>query len=177
MSTCEICGKRATRLSKVSVEGAVLTVCENCRELGEVVREVATPPRKPMEVQRISARGAGARVRIGVGLPSVKGAGAVGFAETELVRNYGQVVKRAREGLGLSHHVLGLKISEKASVIQKIEAGKLVPDDVLAGKLEHALKIKLLVKPSTPVVEVPKEAKPRVLTLGDIVKVKDKKAE
>ncbi len=174
MSTCEICGKRATRLSKVSVEGAVLTVCENCRELGEVVREAA-PPRKPTEVQRISARGAGARVRIGVGLPSVKGTG--GFAETELVRNYGQVVKRAREGLGLSHHVLGLKISEKASVIQKIEAGKLVPDDVLAGKLEHALKIKLLVKPSTPVVEVPKEAKPRVLTLGDIVKVKDKKAE
>ena len=88
-----------------------------------------------------------------------------------LVENYGLLVKSARERMGLSPEELGVKLGEKASVIRKIEQGKLKPDNVLAKKLEHFLKIKLLV-PSTEIkpVSVSKVEDERGLTIGDLLK-------
>ena len=95
----------------------------------------------------------------------------------ELTRDFALQVRRAREGLELSHEDLGRKIGEKVSVLRKIESGKMTPDTMLAGKLEHALKIKLLVPPSepkTPPIALPQ---PREMTLGELVGVKEKKTE
>ncbi len=88
-----------------------------------------------------------------------------------LVENYGLLVKNARERMGLSHEELGAKLGEKASVMRKIEQGKLKPDNVLARKLEHFLKIKLLV-PSTEIklVGVSKVEDKHGLTIGDLLK-------
>ncbi len=88
-----------------------------------------------------------------------------------LVENYGLLVKNARERMGLSHEELGAKLGEKASVIRKIEQGKLKPDNVLVKKLEYFLKIKLLM-PSTEVevVTVPKVEDTQGLTIGDLLK-------
>jgi putative transcription factor len=97
----------------------------------------------------------------------------------ELVGDFGQRVRQAREGLGLSHEDLGRKIRERVSVLRKIESGKMVPDLVLAEKLEHALKIKLRVPPSEPKVQPVLSSKPRGTTLGDLIqfKVKEKEAQ
>jgi len=82
------------------------------------------------------------------------------------------LVKNAREHMGLSHEELGTKLGEKASVIRKIEQGKLKPDNVLARKLEHFLKIKLL----TPLTELKAVSVSKVeeegLTIGDLLKKK-----
>ncbi len=88
-----------------------------------------------------------------------------------LIENYGLLVKSARERMGLSPEELGVKLGEKASVIRKIEQGKLKPDNVLAKKLEHFLKIKLLVS-STEIkpVSVSKVEDERGLTIGDLLK-------
>jgi len=67
------------------------------------------------------------------------------FEELELKEDYYKVIKQAREKLGLSQEALGRKINEKPSVIKLLESGKLKPDNMLARKLEHFLKVQLLV--------------------------------
>jgi putative transcription factor len=94
------------------------------------------------------------------------------------VEDYDVRVRQAREKMGLTHEELGKKINEKVSVLKKIETRKIKPDDRLAAKLEHALKIKLLVPASEE--KTPKAAsKPssRSLTLGDLVQFDKGKAE
>ena len=95
----------------------------------------------------------------------------------ELVGDFGLRVRRAREELELSHEDLGRKIGEKVSVLRKIESGKMAPDLMLAEKLEHALKIKLLVPPSEPKAPSVALSQPREITLGELVRLKEKKTE
>jgi putative transcription factor len=73
---------------------------------------------------------------------------------------------------------LGLKINEKASVLKHIETGKMAPNNQLASKLEHMLRIELLVnvadeKSNTQVHRAAKEE----LTLGDLVEMNEKSGE
>ncbi len=88
----------------------------------------------------------------------------------EVVEGYHLKIRQAREKLSLSHEELGKKINEKASVLRKLETGKIEPNDMLVTKLKHALKIKLL----TPIAreegtkEAPKSIN-RELTLGDLI--------
>lgn len=96
----------------------------------------------------------------------------------ELVDNFGSHIRQAREKMGLSHEDLGRKISEKVSVLKKIESGKMTPTYQLAERLEHTLKIKLyvpLTEPKIPSISVP--LKPREVTLGDLINVKKKTEE
>ena len=59
--------------------------------------------------------------------------------------DYGPIVKRAREKMGLTQEALGRAINEKPSVISHIEAETMKPDMILARKLMHHLKVDLLV--------------------------------
>ena len=95
----------------------------------------------------------------------------------ELVGDFGSRVRRAREGRELSHEDLGRKIGEKVSVLRKIESGKMTPDLRLVEKLEHALKIKLLAPPSEPKAPSVALSQPREITLGEVVRLKEKKTE
>lgn len=69
---------------------------------------------------------------------------AVEIEPLRLVENYGAVIRQAREKLGLTQAELAMKIAEKLSVIKKVEAERLKPDERLAQKLERALKIRLI---------------------------------
>jgi len=77
----------------------------------------------------------------------------------------------------LSQEDLCRKIAEKVSVLQKIESGRLVPDDALAKKLEYSLKIQL----RQPSAKVPpaeeKFIRPMELTLGDVAVMQKKRGE
>jgi len=95
----------------------------------------------------------------------------------ELVEDFSFRVRQAREKLGLSQEDLGRKLNEKVSVLRKIESGKMTPDHRLAEKLEHALKIRLLVPFSEPKVPPKVLSGPIEVTLGDIVNVRKEKAE
>jgi putative transcription factor len=93
----------------------------------------------------------------------------------ELVENFDAKIRQAREKLGLSHDDLGKKLNEKVSLLRKIETRKMTPNNLLATKLEHVLKVKLILLTSEEKVNVPpsKAAKPvnRELTLGDLIKL------
>ncbi len=63
----------------------------------------------------------------------------------ELTGDYSKIIKGARELMGLSQEELGMKINEKPSVISHLETGSMKPDDALARKLEHFLKVQLFI--------------------------------
>jgi putative transcription factor len=88
---------------------------------------------------------------------------------TELVEGYASKIRVAREKLGLSHEDLGKKINEKASLLRHIETGKASPNNQLANKLEHALKITLMVPIADEKVQTLPKASNEGLTLGDLI--------
>ncbi|MEM2906085.1 MAG: multiprotein bridging factor aMBF1 [Candidatus Bathyarchaeia archaeon] len=170
MHTCEVCGRPALRLTRVVIEGATMSVCDSCRRLGKTVADEPLPAGREGQPRP--------RPRLG-GVKPTRAPEDLGRAleRSALVKGYGQVVRKAREENAWSHEELGLRINEKASVIQKIEAEKLVPDDLLVRKLEHALRVKLLVEPpELPVAKV-EPPRPLTLTLGDVVRLKDKETD
>ncbi|MEM3781581.1 MAG: helix-turn-helix domain-containing protein [Candidatus Micrarchaeaceae archaeon] len=92
----------------------------------------------------------------------------------ELIDNYGDEIRKARESLGVPIKVLAEKISEKSSTLLRIEQQKALPSDKLVKKLEKELGIKLL-KPSQA-VKAPTQQKPEQISLWDAAKKKEKKA-
>jgi putative transcription factor len=145
-----------------------MTVCSECAKLGSGYWEPKPQRRAKKSMKRQPTISFSKRTQS----PTV--------AESlELVGDLGQRVRQARRGLELSHEDLGRKIREKVSVIRKIESGKMVPDLVLAEKLEHALKITLRVPASEPNVQPVSSSKPRGTTLGDLIQftVKEKEAQ
>ena len=142
-----------------------MVVCVKCAKLGSGYWEPtlqrrtkkASPKRQPrLPVIKIKQR------------PTV-------IETLELVGDFGQRVRQAREGLELSHEDLGRKIREKVSVLRKIESGKMVPDLGLAEKLEHTLKIKLRVLVTEPKAQISTSSRPHGATFGDLIQFKVKK--
>jgi len=160
---CEVCGNRIVGKSyRATIEGAKMIVCGNCARLSSASWELLPPQRmkrlaKPSPAKIVKKR-----------QPSEP------IQELELVDDFGSRVRQGREKLGLSHEDLGRKIGEKVSVLRKIESRRMTPDHKLASKLEHALRLKLLVPPLETKVPSKHLPQPREVTLGDIAHVKRK---
>ena len=170
---CEVCGRKIYgKQYKVMIEGAKLTVCGKCAKLGTIIWD-EPKPKTTMSGKNLPARHITFKTR------SQKTQQAIVEGSLELIEDSDAKIRHARRKLGLSHKELGRKIGEKVSVLKKIETGKMTPDNKLATKLEHALKIKLLIQASQE--KVPKTAIPKPisheLTLGDLVQLDKKKAE
>ena len=91
------------------------------------------------------------------------------------IEGYGDLIRRARERLGLTQEELGMRLGEKASVIRKLEREELIPDRRLAEKLRRVLRIEVLA-PETTSPTIIGGGKPPEVTIGDLIKL-DRKAE
>ena len=123
MPECEICGRETEVLFEVSVEGAVMLACEKCSRGKKVLRKIGEMPeeRRPAyTIQKAEAQD-----------------------ELELVDDFGDRIRKAREKLGLPLRVLAEKISEKESMLVRIEKQSLMPSEKVAKKLEKELGIRL----------------------------------
>lgn len=170
---CEVCGRKIYgKQYRVMIEGAKLTVCGKCAKLGTIIWE-ETKPETSMSGKRALTR------RVTLKTRSKKPPQAIAESTLELIEDFDVKIRRARRKLGLSHKELGRKMSEKVSVLRKIETGRMTPDNKLATKLEHALKIKLLVQASEEKIRKKRIPKPvsHELTLGDLIQLDKKKAE
>src|SRR5487761_176243 len=137
---CEFCGSNIRgEPQAVNLDGGVFRVCNGCARLGTPAR---VPERRSSERQTMHLPSA-APVRIKRSSPPPSRT--FEEEETELRSDYGKVIKDARELRRLSQEDLGRKINEKPSMISHLETGSMKPDDILARKLEHFLKIGLLV--------------------------------
>lgn len=169
---CEVCGHKIHgKPYKVIIEGAKLTVCNQCSKHGTIVWEEPKPKTTTMPKPKVTPKPPK--------LPSKKSSEMTVDTSLELVDDFDVRVRQAREKLGLSHEELGKKINEKVSLIKKIETRKMKPDNKIAAKLEHALKVKLLTPASeekVPQAEIPKPST-RELTLGDLIRLNKKSKE
>jgi putative transcription factor len=168
---CEVCGSKIHGKSyTVIIEGAKLTVCTECSKHGKIIIEEAKP-KTPILKPRIMLPHPKA--------PSKTPSRATIETAQELVENFDSKIRQAREKLGISHEELGKKINEKVSLLRKLETGKMKPDNVLAVKLEHALKIKLIAPASEEKIPQAKIPRPisREVTLGDLIQLNKKGKE
>lgn len=164
---CEVCGRKIRgKPYKVIIEGAKLTVCDDCSKHGKLTWE-----EEPKLKAVVRPKGPRPALMVQTRVP----AAAPRETTLELVEDFDTRIRQAREKLGLSHEELGRRLNEKVSLLRKIETRKMTPNNLLATKLEHALKVKLILPASEEKVKIPpsKMAKPinRELTLGDLIKL------
>ncbi|MCD6383561.1 MAG: TIGR00270 family protein [Thermoplasmata archaeon] len=127
-----MCGKEVNELVLVEVEGAILKVCKSCARMGKELKKPTPKVAGGVPSYRPQVRRRGAPTDIFEKMTK------------EVVVDYPQRIRRARESLGLSQEDLARKINEKKSVIAKLESGHMYPPDKLVKKLEKALGIELM---------------------------------
>lgn len=171
---CEVCGREIFgRALNIVIDGAKLVVCSECAQLSPSAQQSYRDERERTEVKNPATPAPRVRqqpVRAATLETPIRD-------DLELVENYGSLVRKAREKRGLTHDELSRKAGAKISILQKLETGKMVPDQDLAKRLEHTLKIKLLQPTSKVIVEEKFKAKPQELTLGDVVSTRKKEEE
>ncbi|MGW8289276.1 MAG: multiprotein bridging factor aMBF1 [Candidatus Bathyarchaeia archaeon] len=165
---CEVCGRKILGpTTRALIEGAKLTVCIECSKHGKIIHEEEVEAKQRVRNKPLTH----------VTFVQRKPVKAKVDTTREIVEGYDSKIRQAREKLGLSHEELGKKINEKASVLSKLETGKMTPNNQLVTKLEHVLKIKLLV----PIQEEKLQGFPKSLnretTLGDLIKLNKKGEE
>jgi len=147
---CEMCGKDVPLTSRVRLEHSVLTLCPDCARFGTPV----DPPAAPAAPTATAPAG----FRPGLGVARTTGPRRrleerdlyQEIGEMELVPDWNQRIRVAREALQWTPEVLGKKLNEKKSVVLKIESGSFRPPDGLVRKIEHLLKVRLRAEPEAP---------------------------
>ncbi|MEM0369659.1 MAG: multiprotein bridging factor aMBF1 [Pyrobaculum sp.] len=152
---CEICGKPIEgEPIPVEVDKAVLYVCRSC-----AARYGKKQPPMPQRRQQPQPR------------PRPPPTRAV--YDLEIVENFGELIKKSRENLGLSREALAAMIGVKETVLRRIESGQLQPDVSLARKLEKILGIKLFTERLEDGGTRGGAVLDRSLTLGEVAEVRD----
>ena len=162
---CDICGRPA--VGEAFVEGARMMVCVRCAGHGRMIA------RKPAPVPQGKS--------FAILAPKKP------LPEFELTEGYGAVIKKAREGKGLTLEQLGQQLGIRAQEILHMEEQKLKPPEKDCKKLEAFLKIKLLVpteaaEPEQTPEDLAKKLKDMRgggrggITLADMVEIKVKKS-
>ncbi len=150
---CDMCGGEG-KLYKTIIEGAELNACSDCSKFGKVIAIIKEESSE--EIKKQTTR-----------------------QETEkdilevVVEDFADRVKKKREQLNLTQKDFAKKLSEKESIIHKIETGSFVPPFGLAKKLERLLHIKLIEQHEES-HKNPAKSKVDNLTIGDFIKTKKK---
>lgn len=151
MPQCEMCGREAD-LFIVMIEGAQMRVCKEDAKFGKILAMAPKPLSKKEEIKQSKP-------------------------EKEIleivVADFSKRIKDSRERLKLSQEELGKKVAEKESVIQHLETNHMRPSLELARKLEKFFKI-VLIETVEEVHGASKAAKSDTLTLGDLIKIKQR---
>lgn len=149
---CEVCGReiRGPPFRKV-IEGARVIVCAQCAPFGDSEWSPAKPKQPTSSKQPRKSE-----------FDVVE--------RFELVEDYGERIRMARQNASMSIEELAKKLAEKESVVKKLEKQELTPTDELIKKIKNVLKVDLL-EPAEN-VKSPKTPKPsNVRVLGDLIKL------
>lgn len=160
---CEICGKPiGDNPIRAKVEGSVVNVCKECSKLGKIQRTPVAPTRFKKPTNSKAKKTANPTPKRSYREPD------------EIVENYAELIRNARESKKISREVLAKSLSEKTSIINRLESGKMEPDLKLAKKIEKKLNIQLIEKNSLSDLDEFKGGSIKEPTLGDFIKVKRK---
>lgn len=179
MVQCEMCGAETSDPNRVKIEGAELDVCDNCTEFGTEVRteEPSSTSTKYSTSSSGSSSGSSGSSSSGGSTGSSSGGRSrrddVYDDLEELAPDYGDRIRQAREGAGMSQEDLAKQLNEKASLIRKLEHGDTLPSDDVQGKIERALDVDLTVSGGDEDAEWSGGSSTGEYTLGDMVERKD----
>jgi putative transcription factor len=162
---CEMCGRPLPTVGTIDVEGARMRVCQGCTRFGKPVAEPA-----PAGAGHLSA----SRMEQGLRQRQQRMAPRPAALETdeELVPDFGDRVRKARQAKRLKVEDVAKAINEKTSILQKIEAGTFHPDPMVTAKLERSLGIRLREKVED--VHPAARASQGGLTIGDLIRMQKK---
>ena len=168
---CDICGSSIPgQPLVVEVEGAALALCPNCARRYASAKGVkivgGQPQQGQVRVYRSTGR-SGSTTRI-VRQPQGR------IDRLEVVEDYAQLIRSARESLGMSREALAKVLGVKESIVRRIEDGQLVPDIELARRIERVLGVRLVREAEEAPYEPVKGGRFE-LTLGDVVTIRRRK--
>ena len=157
---CEICGSTVGPFYHTIFLGDRVVACEKC-----IRKHGLTIIKKTADIvkSRIYSSQNVKRKRRLVRTPSI--------SEYELIDDFGNKIKAAREKMGLTQEDLAKKLKVKLSYIKKIEANKLVPEYDLAVKIEKILNVKIIESSTSSNLEIvsPDNIEENEYTLGDLI--------
>ncbi len=119
---CELCGKKTDRLYDTVVEGARLSVCEECKKFG---KESYSIPKKFKKIESDNEK-------------------TQDIIENIIDENYNKYLVEYREKNKLRQEDMAKLLGIKESLYKAIENKKVVPDINLAKKIEKLLGIKII---------------------------------
>lgn len=130
---CEICGRESRMLYEVIYLGRRTYTCENCVDKYglTIIKKLGKNERRGTDQRRLSQT---KTISITRAFPT---------SDFELIENYGYIIRRKREELGMTQEELAKKLKVKLSYIKKVEANKIIPEYDLVNKLEKILGVKL----------------------------------
>jgi len=182
MVQCEMCGAETSTPKTAKIEGAELQVCDDCADFGTEIDQGGDSDTTTKYSTSGSGSGSGSSGSTSQSSGSSAGGSSSGGRSRrdmfddmdEVVTDYDERIREAREAAGLSQAELGDQLNEKASFIRKLERGESLPSDDLRRKLERALDIELLEGGgSDEETEWSGGDAESGMTLGDVVKRKD----
>jgi putative transcription factor len=144
---CEMCGRKIDKSHKVRIDNAILNVCDACSKFGVPVdsarsyNALASSQNKQFAVRMPEKRPARVQPYKTQKKPRKK---PVDYESMDIVDDYAELIKDARERLSWTQEDLAKKILERKNVLSNIERGELMPDIKIAKKLERLLGIKLI---------------------------------
>ena len=159
---CEVCGREIQGPPYYRViEGGRLTVCSQCSKFSDQEWDPRRPQARKSPTRRRSAQ------------PKPRRRSDIETAESlGLVDGYGMIIKKARQKKGLTIEDFAKKVSEKESVVKKLEKGNMNPPMNLVRKIQRELSVNILEEAeSGSGSAMTRPMGPR--TLGDLIKIKD----
>ncbi|MEM1644488.1 MAG: multiprotein bridging factor aMBF1 [Ignisphaera sp.] len=181
-----MCGEpiELSKSRKVYIDGAKLTLCATCasklsprnitqrtQQQQPLSRSLHQPTRSGPPAPTVTSTKALESGKTTLApKPRVSGI-AIASEKLELVEDFAERIRRAREALGWDQKALALKLKVSENIIKRIESGRLRPPNDLAKKLEEVLNIKLLVPAIEDVIEGKSKAD-KYVTLGEIVTIR-----
>ena len=157
---CELCG-RSCECRPAAVDGVRMMLCPGCMKHGKGIK-VPTAPTTMGTNKSMLGRIRKHRVK-----------DVYKDMDRELVSNFNEIIKNARQKKGISREDLGFKIGERTVTISKIENGDLKPSDKIIKQLEKELGISLLEEVKSISLGT-SSSNGRGLTLGDFIKTEKK---
>jgi putative transcription factor len=162
---CPVCGGKIWGKGQyVLLEGAKITVCQSCAQFGKKIQK-KSPDLVPRKQSYSKADHSSKRYK----------SKEVEIENIELIPDYPNIVRNARNSRNLNQEQFAQKLNEKPSLIRRIEAGKVEPTIKLAKKIEQIYNIKLLKKTDEVKLAIKTDKymkKTKASSLGDIAFIK-----
>lgn len=154
MPTCELCGKDS-ELTKAKVSGAELRVCSECAELGTTIgdnsEDSSTSTKYSTSSSKSSTSSESSKNNRNTGTKSTGSSSSSSNQSrktdyddiSELVFNYGEIIKDERNERGMNRDELAKELGIKSSHLRNIEDETTQPNVDLQKKIESFLDIEL----------------------------------